>query len=87
MKEFNLLDLANLYFSGYRYILITTKRDHVTLKPLKNQVNDSLVKKMGVVQLPILHDEIKQLADGIAWLPAFLPEDFYELNENSYVLS
>ena len=87
MREFDLIDLTNLYFSGYRYVIVHTRGDHAIIKPLVNKAPEESEHKVGFHQLHILENEVIELANGIGWLPAYLPEDFFEFNDNNYVLS
>ncbi len=85
MQEFNLDHLTNLYFSGYRYVIVMNRRDHVMLKPIKKEASAALVRAMNYNQLPLLSTPIIGMATGE--YPAFLPEEIYEPNYKDYVLS
>jgi hypothetical protein len=79
MLEIDLAILTNLYFSGFRYMIVMNRGDHFHLKPLMDEVPDALIAKMKCHQVSLLSEEIIDFARGRC-LPAFIPDDFFEHN-------
>lgn len=79
MLEVDLLILTNLYFSGFRYMIVMNRGDHFHLKPMLEEAPEGLIAKMKCYQVPLLSKQIIDFANGEC-LPAFIPDDFFEHN-------
>lgn|GEM_PF-6007055 len=71
MVPFNRLQLVNLYFSGYRYLVVENKNGMYGL--VKPMVAEKRVRGNRYV-LPILDLEVLEMACGIEQFPIFLKD-------------
>jgi hypothetical protein len=83
MLEFDETCLANLFFSGYRWVIVINRGDHLVLKPLKNEAPEELISAMRFEQLQLLEEGVIAMAKGV--YPSFIAEDFFEPHYKDYV--